>query len=902
LRIHNLSAQDLMQSLHTSEAGLDSREAARRLVEFGPNVIKQVRRKPLFARFLQGFTHFFALILWCGAALALFAEWKEPGTGMGLLSLAILGVILVNGIFSFWQEYKAEESIAALKLMIPRMVKAYRDGELCELATNSLVPGDLVFLEEGDSVPADCRLIEATGIKVNNSSLTGESIAVSRSAEDSTEEDILQSVNVLLAGTSVLAGHGKAFVFATGMETEFGKIAALTSAAQESLSPLQMEIIRLSRIIAFIAISVGLVFFLIAQSFGMPFWSNIVFAVGLIVALVPEGLLPEVTLALATCSRRMAKRNALLRNLPSIETLGCASVICTDKTGTLTEGKMTVSRVYLCGQSLGRDQFQAVTQSEAAFREFCSISLNCENAKQGIRAGAKQMLGDPMELALVDFAKTYHPTLPFLLRVDEIPFDSGRKRLTTVHQLADNSLVLYSKGALETLLPLCSSIYDSGGVVELTDKFRQEVIEQEQYLTNKGLRVLALGRRSLPQIYRKEDLDTALTLVGLVAMEDPPRPEVPLAISRCRKAGIRVIMLTGDHPNTALAIGKEIGLVQTDTPVVMSGTDLKKLTEAQLRLMLGRQEVVFARTDADQKMQIVQTLQKMGHIVAVTGDGVNDAPALKSADIGIAMGRSGTDVAREAADMVLADDNFASIVNAVEEGRSVFSNIRKFLTYVLSSNIAELMPCLAYVLFKVPLPLTIIQILSVDLGTDLLPALALGTEKPDPAVMERPPRPRSEGLFDHRLLLRAYLYLGVMVSAASLIGYYFVFTMGGWRYGQSPPASDMAYKAATTACLMGIMCMQIVNSSICRSEQKSVFTIGLFSNKLLNIGIAVQILLMMLLTYTDVGNRVFGTAPLPWQFWLMMLPMMIGMLFVEELRKWILRSGFELFSFKHNNS
>jgi calcium-translocating P-type ATPase len=902
LRIHNLSAQDLTQSLHTTVAGLDSAEAARRLIEFGPNIIKQVKQKSLFVRFLQGFTHFFALILWCGAALALFAEWKEPGTGMGLLSLAIFGVILVNGVFSFWQEYRAEESIAALKLMIPRMVKAYRDGELSELPTNCLVPGDLVYLEEGDSVPADCRLIEATGIRVNNSSLTGESIAVSRSANDSSEEDVLQSGNTLLAGTSVLAGHGKAFVFATGMETEFGKIAALTASAQESLSPLQIEIIRLSRIIACIAVSVGLVFFLIAQSLGMPLWSNIVFAVGLIVALVPEGLLPEVTLALATCSRRMAKRNALLRNLPSIETLGCASVICTDKTGTLTEGKMTVSQVYLCGHSFGREQFEACGQYEAVFREFCSISLNCENAKQGIKAGAKQMLGDPMELALVDFAKAYHPTLPSLLRVDEIPFDSGRKRLTTVHQLADNSLVLYCKGALETLLPLCTSIYDSGGVVELTDEFRQAVLEQEQHLANKGLRVLALGRRSLSQIYNKEDLDAELTLVGLVAMEDPPRPEVPLAISRCRKAGIRVIMLTGDHPNTALAIGKEIGLVQSDSPVVMCGADLKKLTEAQLRLMLGRQEVVFARIDADQKMRIVQTLQKLGHIVAVTGDGVNDAPALKSADIGIAMGRSGTDVAREASDMVLADDNFASIVSAVEEGRSVFSNIRKFLTYVLSSNIAELMPCLAYVLFKIPLPLTIIQILSVDLGTDLLPALALGTEKPDPAVMERPPRPRTEGLFDHRLLLRAYLYLGVMVSAASLIGYYFVFTMGGWRYGQSPPASDMAYKAATTACLMGIMCMQIVNSSICRSEQKSVFALGLFSNKLLNIGIAVQILLMMLLTYTDVGNRVFGTAPLPWQFWLMMLPMMIGMLFVEELRKWILRSRFELFSFKHNNS
>lgn len=882
--------QDLMQSLHTSEAGLASAEAGRRQSEFGPNVIKQVKQKSLFTRFLQGFTHFFALILWCGALLALFAEWKEPGGGMGLLGFAILGVILVNGVFSFWQEYRAEESIAALKLMIPVMVKVYRDGELCELEATSLVPGDLILLEEGDSVPADCRLIEAVGIRVNNSALTGESTAVSRRAEDSREEDILQSGNVLLAGTSLFAGHGKAFVFATGMETEFGKIAALTSSFHESLSPLQLEIIRLSRIIACIAVSVGLLFFLMAQSLGMAFWTNIVFAVGIIVALVPEGLLPEVTLALASCSRRMAKRNALLRNLPSIETLGCASVICTDKTGTLTEGKMTVSQVYLCGQSFEKAQIVSATEFETAFRELCLISLNCENTRQGKRAGSKQLLGDPMELALVDFARANYPTLSSLERVDEIPFDSERKRLTTVHLLDEGRLVLYSKGALETLLPLCDSLFLSTGVAELTEQYRQDILKEERTLADKGLRVLSLCRRSLPHTYEKEDLEAQLTLVGLVAMEDPPRSEVPRAIERCRKAGIRVIMLTGDHPSTALAIGKEIGLVQTDSPVVVSGPELKRLTEAQLKLMLGRQEVIFARIDADQKMQIVQALKRMGHIVAVTGDGVNDAPALKSADIGIAMGLSGTDVARESADMVLADDNFASIVNAVEEGRSVFSNIRKFLTYVLSSNIAELVPCLAYVLLKVPLPLTIIQILSVDLGTDLLPALALGTEQPDPAVMERPPRSRSEGLFDSYLLLKAYLYLGAMVSAASLIGYYFVFTLGGWRYGQSPPASDPAYRAATTACLMGIMCMQIVNSSICRSERKSIFAIGVFSNKLLNIGVAVQILLMLLLTYTDTGHRVFGTAPLPWQFWLLMLPLMISMLAAEEFRKLIMRT------------
>lgn len=811
---------------------------------------------------------------------------------MGLLGCAILGVILVNGIFSFWQEYKAEESIAALKQLIPHKVKVFRDGVLVELPALNLVPGDLIFIEEGDYVPADCRLIEASGIRVNNATLTGESIPLSRTAEDYLEEDVLHCKNVLLAGTTVLAGHGKALVLATGMNTEFGKIADLTQSTKEQLSPLQLEIVRLSRVIALIALSVGIVFYFVGQTMGISFWVNIVFAIGIIVALVPEGLLPEVTLALATCSRRMAKRNALIRHLPSIETLGCASIICTDKTGTLTEGRMSLSQIYLSRNLLDAAEVAVTSLSQEALNEMYAVALNCENARETVKDGQRQLLGDPMEIALIDWSRSMRPSLTALARHDELPFDTDRKRLTTIHRLNENDTVLYSKGALESLLPLCSTVYMNDGITTFTEALGKQFLAAERKMAEQGLRVLALCRRVLPGSYDKNNLESDLTLIGLVALEDPPRAEVPEAIRRCAAAGIRVIMVTGDHPKTAEAIARKIGLIQKDVvPLVITGGELRKQTDTQLQLMLSRSTVIFARADADQKMRIVQTLKNLGHIVAVTGDGVNDAPALKAADIGIAMGRSGTDVAREAADLILADDNFASIVNAVEEGRAVFSNIRKFLTYVLSSNIAELVPCLAFVIFKIPLPLTIIQILSVDLGTDLMPALALGTESPDPSVMDRPPRSRDEGLFDRRLLMKAYLYLGAMVSAASMIGYFVMLNAGGWHYGQLLSSSNPTYQAATTACLMGIMSMQIVNSSMCRSERKSIFSIGLFSNKFLNVGIAVQIALMLLLTYTPVGHNIFGTAPLPWQFWLMMLPLMSAMLLIDESRKWIVRRG-----------
>ncbi len=884
------STTQLIASLNSSYNGLSSNEAKKRLSEVGSNTLLEEKTEPLFFKFLSGFTHFFAIILWCGAALAFFAEWKAPGGGMHLLGIAILGVIFVNAVFSFWQEYKAEKAIAALKKLIPHKVKAFRDDNLTEMPAAELVPGDVISLEEGDDVPADCRLLEAHALRANYATLTGESQPQSRTASDCFSEGLMHDRNVLLAGTSVFSGRGKAIVFATGMHTEFGKIAHLTQSAKRSLSPLQKDIVRLSRVIATIALSFGVLFLLVGKAIGISFWTNIIFALGIIVALVPEGLLPEVTLALATCSQRMAKRNALVRHLPAVETLGCATVICTDKTGTLTENKMWVSELFICGEVLSNSNRLLLSkQLEPSFSKICKVSLNCENARDTVKDGKEILVGDPMEIALVEFARCRMESPRPQKRIDEIPFDTERKRLSVICVDTNESLSLYSKGALELLLPLCSKVETKDGEEVLGEELRAKIISVESAMTERGLRVLAFCQKKLEENYDINTAESDLTFIGLIGLEDPPRVEVPDAILRCKQAGIRVIMITGDHPNTALAVARQIKLIESESPTVLTGPELRKMADSQLQLMLARQEIIFARTDADQKMRIVNTLKKSGHIVAVTGDGVNDAPALKAADIGIAMGLTGTDVARQAAVMILADDNFSSIVNAIEEGRAVFANIRKFLTYVLSSNVAELIPCLAFVLFKIPLPLTVMQILSIDLGTDLLPALALGTEQADPYLMSIPPRSKDAGLFDWKLLCKAYLYLGAMVSISSMAAFFYILNSGGWHYGEIPATDNLNYRAATTACLMGIMCMQIVNASMCRSDRKSVFSIGPFSNSLLNLGIILELLLMGFICYSPPGNAIFHTAPLPLDFWLFMIPFMIAMTGIEEIRKAILR-------------
>jgi calcium-translocating P-type ATPase len=884
--ITRLRADEVLASLSSKPAGLSAAEARRRLAEFGPNHLEEVARVGLPLRLAREFTHFFAIILWLAAALCFVAEVYDPGQGMARLGWAIIGVIVINGIFSFWQEYRAERAIAALRELLPQQVTVARDGSVQQIPAEGLVPGDVVLVAEGDSVPADCRLIDAFGLRVNNATITGESRPKMRHAGPSEDDSPLTATNLLLAGTSVLTGTGRAVVYATGMRTEFGRIAHLTQTAGEAQSPLQREIAWLSRLVAFLATSLGVGFFLVGQALGLPFWENVLFAIGIIVANVPEGLLPTVTLSLAMATQRMARRNALVRHLPAVEALGSTTVICCDKTGTLTCNRMAVRSLYLGGEACTPDDLRSQPGRAAAYQSLLRNAALCHNLREDDDNGSRRLLGDPMEVALATLGIEIGGPVADVQRIDEIPFDTDRKRMSVVCEGPDGR-TLYCKGALETVLPRCARVQWDSRTVPLDDATRRTLLQAQDAMAERGLRVLAFADATVPE--GATPTEDGMTLSGIIGLEDPPRAEVPTAIGRCAEAGIRVIMVTGDHPHTAEAIAREIGLVRSSSPVVITGDQLRRMRPAQLQLALDAPEILFARVAADQKMLIVAALQKKGEIVAVTGDGVNDAPALKTADIGIAMGISGTDVAKQAADIILLDDNFASIVEAVEEGRSVFDNLRKFLTYILTSNIPELVPYLAFMLFRIPLPLTIMQILAVDLGTDILPALALGAEKPDPAVMRRPPRPRSERLLNWPLVARAYLFLGVLEAVAALAAFFFVLGEGGWSYGESLGRTEPLYLQATTACLMAIVVTQVVNVFLCRHPRRSAFAFGLTSNPLILLGVAAELGLLLAIVYTPAGNALVGTAPLAASAWLFVLPFALGMLALEEGRKAVVR-------------
>jgi sodium/potassium-transporting ATPase subunit alpha len=878
MHIHGLDARQALTSLKTTATGLDAAEAARRLAEFGPNHVEEVPREHLLLAFAREFTHFFAIILWIGAVLAFVAEQFDPGQGMGRLGIAIVGVILVNGIFSFWQEYKAEQAVAALRQLLPQKVQVRRGGAIVEMLATGLVPGDILLLEEGNFVAADCRLIEAFGLRVNTATVTGESLPKARNTEPSSEDSPLYAKNVVLAGTSVVSGQAQAVVYATGMRTEFGRIAHLTQTAGEASSPLQREIARLSRIVAALATGMGLAMFFIGQAMGLPAWENALFAIGIIVANVPEGLLPTVTLSLALATQRMAKRNALVRHLPAVEALGSTTTICSDKTGTLTQNLMSVQRLWLGGGFLDFADLAGQPNLTDDNRELFVNAALCHSVKMV----DGNLLGDPMEVALAAMGQRIAGELTDHRRIDELPFDTDRKRMSVLCSTPQGHM-LYCKGAPETVLAACDFVQFDAGVAPLDPVAKTRLLAAQRQMAEAGLRVLAFAHCAVADGLPNEE--RGMILSGLVGLEDPPRAEVPDAIARCASAGIRIIMVTGDHPHTALAIARQIGLVKGEQPSVITGDQLRSISPAQLQLALDAKEVIFARVAAEQKMLIVQALRKKGEIVAVTGDGVNDAPALKTADIGIAMGISGTDVAKEAADLILLDDNFASIVAAIEEGRAVFDNIRKFLTYILSSNIPELVPYLAFVLFRIPLPLTIIQILAVDLGTDMLPALALGAEKPDPAVMQRPPRARNERLLSWGVIARAYLFLGVLEAAAAMAVFFFVLQAAGWQYGVALDRAAPLYLEATSACLATIVVMQMMNVVLCRHPFRSTFSFGFFGNPYILLGLAAELGVILFIIYTDTGNWLFGTAPVGIEVWLLAAAGAGAMWLLEELRK-----------------
>ncbi len=677
-------------------------------------------------------------------------------------------------------------------------------------------------------------------------------------------------------------------------------------------SPLQLEIEKVTKIVTLLAVSMGVLFFVVGTSLGkLSLAAAFLFAIGIIVANVPEGLLPTVSLSLAMAVQRMVKRHVLVKRLSSVETLGCTSVICTDKTGTLTTNKMTATKVWVNGKTVdisgahyepsGSFYEQGVSLSHEEMKsnglyQLFDAALLCNNSSliAPKRPGEEwTILGDPTEAALLVMAAKggidVSARAAALPRIGHLPFESLRKRMTSVN-LVEGKPVAHVKGAPAEMLELCTRVLLNNCSEPLTEELRRQIGSQNDALAKDGLRVIGVAARPLESTgkFTVENTERDLVFLGLVGMMDPPRPEVPGAMELCRRAGIRTIMITGDYGLTALAIARKIGLARTETPRVVTGLELDGSDDNGLTQLL-KGEVIFARVTPEHKMRIVSSLQQSGEVVAVTGDGVNDAPALKKADIGVAMGMRGSDVAKEAAAMILTDDNFASIVSAIEEGRAVYTNIKKFIAYIFASNIPEVVPFIAFALFRIPLPLTVMQILAVDLGTDLVPALGLGTEPPEPGTMDQPPRPRNKRLLDLPLLLRAYCFLGPIEAAASMAGFFLIYWQSGWRPGMSMADSGALYVAATTMSLAGIVASQMGNVFACRTERESIFRVGFFSNKLVLWGLATEVAILTALVYTPVMQEIFGLAPLVFRDWALLLVFPPVLLLLEEARKWIVR-------------
>ncbi|HSO49028.1 MAG TPA: cation-transporting P-type ATPase, partial [Acidimicrobiia bacterium] len=769
------------------------------------------------------------------------------------------------------------------------------------LRAEDLVPGDVLLLAEGDRISADARLVEAVALRVDQSTLTGESRSVRKSAEPyaSDGRSPAELPCLVMAGTTVSSGRGRAVVCATGTHTEFGKVAALTGGMKEELSPLQVEMKRLSVMVSVVAVAAGMVFFVLALTLGeVPAARGLVFALGMIVAFVPEGLLPTVTLALAMGTQRMATRNALVKRLSAVETLGSTTVICTDKTGTLTQNEMTVraaavgpSVYQVGGVGYAPEGIIAPDPDEALLDLFRALALasNARLVAPGAEVDRWSVVGDPTEGALLVAAVKAGVDLGALSmaapRIAEFPFDTERKRMSAVNRIGAGS-VLSVKGAPSELLARCSRLADGR---ELDETLRAQIMTTVERFAVEGLRVLGAARRTIRESEVGGEADTVerdLEFLGLVAMHDPPRPEVKAAVETCKRAGIRIVMITGDYGVTAATIGRRIGVVSGEGTRIVNGEELERMTDLELARALDG-EVVFARATPELKLRVVTALQARGDVVAVTGDGVNDAPALKKADIGVAMGLSGTDVAKEAADMILLDDNFASIVAAVEEGRAVYSNIRKFTTYILTSNVPEAVPFVAFALSggRIPLALDVMHILAIDLGTDLIPALGLGAEPPEPGVMDKPPRAQTEHVIDKRLLRRAYLWLGPVQAAFVMLAFFIGFRLLGYDTSGDLPASGPDYRAATAMALAAVVFTQIGNLFAQRSETESLRRVGLGGNRMLWWGVASELVLIGLIVYTPVLNRIIGTAPFPAAGWLWLLLGIPVVPLADELRK-----------------
>jgi magnesium-transporting ATPase (P-type) len=918
--IYSLRVNEVFQSMETSLRGLTAAEAESRRALYGANAISEQPGPEMWRKYVAQARHPFVLLL---VVAGLITLWQREFA----LSLVIWLLTVLNAAFSFWREFRAEQAVEKLRHLLPSNAHVVRDGKDTHLTASEIVPGDLLVLAEGDNVPADARVVEEYGLRVNNASLTGESLAARKTADGSPAAGLseLERPNLIFAGTSVASGTGKAVVYATGMLTQFGRIARLTQSVQEEASPFQLELNRLSRIFAWIAIGIGAVVWLVgtyeptvSQHVPQP----LLLALGIIVALTPEGLPATLTLSLAIAVQRLTARGVLAKRLNIIETLGNVSVICTDKSGTLTQNQMTVREVWLAGQRLqvsgvgyeptGEYSPASIVHShEEDLKALLEAAMGCNNARvhpPSPEHPTWNSLGDQTEAALKVAAlkkgldeESVGRRYP---RIHELPFDARRKRMTTIHRSGAGE-VAYVKGAPREVIQLCTQMLVNGEAVPMSETFRSDIMAANDEYARRALRVLALARRSLPPragAYTAEGVERDLTFLGLMAMMDPPRPEVERAVKICRQAGVRIVMITGDYGLTAESMARRVGMITSPHPLIVTGSDLDNMNDVALEQALG-QEIIFARMAPDHKMRLVSALQARGDVVAVTGDGVNDAPALRKADVGIAMGIVGTDVAKEAADIILTDDNFGAIISAIEEGRAIYDNIRKFITYIFSSNVPEVLPFLATASFGIPVALTVRQILAIDMGTDILPALALGMEKPEPDIMRQPPRPRFQPLLDRPLLLHSFLWLGMIEAVLCYAGFIAAYGLAGYipRLGlpflQSIPWPHLltfvtpasVEHVAQTVFHAGVVTSQIGNAFACRTFKAHNRQQGWLSNPVLLLGIGVELLLIVALIYVPPLAFAFDHATLPFIFWPVLLMFAPILYALEWMRKALVR-------------
>jgi potassium/sodium efflux P-type ATPase len=920
-KIHEKTPEELYAGLHSRPDGLTQEEAQQRLAVFGPNLLKEAKGTPLIVKFVANFTHLMAIMLWVAGIGAFLAQMPQLG-------IAVWAVNIINGVFSFFQEYRAEKATEALKKILPQTCRVMRDGEEKRILAEELVPGDVIFLQEGDNIPADCRLISSADLRVNQSTLTGESHPVNRSALPVSGEGLTETEipNLIFASTYVAAGSGKAIVYRTGMNTAFGHIAEMTQELGEELSPLQKEMENITKVVTMIAMAFGIVFFFIAYFFAKtPIIEGLIFALGLIVAFVPEGLMPTVTLALAMGTQRMAKRNALIKKLSAVETLGCTNVICTDKTGTLTQNEMTVRSVWVpfsqdsqahSGREISvsgigyepvgefsEDGNRIDPKQDPALSAVILTEAKCntsriippEEKSDGTKSKWK-VLGDPTEAALIVLAQKAgynQDNLNYAQNIAELPFDSRRKRMSVIQMVRNEDgfqRVAYVKGGIREILDVCTTLRIGDQIVPLTQEWINTIMARNDDYAREGLRVLAAAERTLPQDlqdYQVEAIETGLTFLGMVAMMDPPREDVMEAIKKCYHSGIRIIMITGDYGLTAESIARRIGIVSGENLRIITGAELENMTDDSL-IEAVKEQVIFARVAPEHKLRVVSALQSQGNVVAVTGDGVNDAPALKKADIGVAMGLSGSDVAKEAADMILTDDNFSSIVNAIEEGRAVYENIKHFTTYIFTSNTPEAVPFIvnSFTGGRIPIALNVMHVLAIDLGTDIVPALSLGVEPPEPGTMDRPPRKLTDHLITGQLLARAYLILGPVQAIAAMWAFYFYYWTNGYA-GQwmDLPGSGPIYRSATAMALAAVVFTQIGNLFTMRSSTRSVFKTPLFTNPMIWIGIATELVLVLAIVYVPFMQDFIGTGPFDAKYWLYLLLWVPSLPLVDSIWK-----------------